>query len=103
MSPARLPFRHPGLSNKAATILSKTILLENTLKTNIINAQFIRLYAAVAKLADAPGLGPGGVTRTGSSPVGGTRIESVVIKTPSVVIVGKIVKALDVNIEELIK
>ena len=32
-----------------------------------------------------------------------TKIESGVIKTPSVVIVGKIAKALDVSIEELIK
>ena len=32
-----------------------------------------------------------------------TKIESGVIKTPSVVIIAKIAKALDVNIEELIK
>jgi len=32
-----------------------------------------------------------------------TKIESGVIKTPSVVIMAKIAKALDVNIEELIK
>jgi len=32
-----------------------------------------------------------------------TKIETGVIKTPSVVIMGKIAKALDVNIEELIK
>jgi transcriptional regulator with XRE-family HTH domain len=32
-----------------------------------------------------------------------TKIESGVIKTPSVVIVAKIAKALNVNVEELIK